>query len=125
MLSGLSGKQFLGWLLFGPFDRLLLPEEHNDEETLMFKVVEIKNTCDACPAQWEGIDAEGRPVYVRYRWGYLAISLGEKFGDIVSAINGEEIFGTQLGHGLHGEMSYDQLRAATKGIIEFPPQEVT
>ena len=91
----------------------------------MLKVVEIKNTCEACPAQWEGIDAAGRPVYVRYRWGYLEISIGEKGEGIGSAVNGQEIFGTQIGHTLHGEMSYDELKKVTAGIIEFPPQEAT
>jgi hypothetical protein len=86
----------------------------------VLRVVEIKKTCDACPAQWEGRDAEGRPVYVRYRWGYLWVGAGEKGEDIGGAIDGREVFGKQLGDGLDGVLPYDKLKAATAGIIEFP-----
>ena len=57
----------------------------------MLRVIEIKKTCEAAPSQWEGVDAEGRPVYVRYRWGYLSIRIGEKGKDITSAVKGQEI----------------------------------
>lgn len=91
--------------------------------TVMVKVVEIKKTCDALPAQWEGTDEEGRPVYVRYRWGFLWIGVGKKGEDINSAVDGQEIFGKEIGKSLDGIMSYDGLRAVTAGIIEFPPEE--
>jgi len=91
----------------------------------MLRVVEIKKTCDALPAQWEGTDAEGRPVYVRFRWGFLWVGVGEKGKDIDSAVCGQEVFGKQIGKNLGGVMSYDELKAATKEIIQFPPVEAT
>jgi len=30
----------------------------------------------SCPAQWSGHDENGRDVYVRYRWGRLAVEIG-------------------------------------------------
>ena len=89
----------------------------------MLKIETIKNTCESCPAQWEGIDAEGRPVYVRYRWGYLAISVGEKYKGIDSAINGQEVFGKQIGSGFHGESLTMNLKSPPPGIMNFRHNE--
>lgn len=35
----------------------------------MIEINNLKQTCAACPAQWEFTTFEDRPVYVRYRWG--------------------------------------------------------
>lgn len=37
------------------------------------KVVELVQTCDACPAQWDGLLDDGRAIYIRYRWGFLEV----------------------------------------------------
>lgn len=39
-------------------------------------VVELKMTCLACPAQWEGRMSDGRWVYVRFRHGRLSLGYG-------------------------------------------------
>lgn len=39
---------------------------------------ELKQTCQSCPAQWEGRTASGYPLYVRYRFSILSVYLGEK-----------------------------------------------
>lgn len=36
--------------------------------------MQIKQTCDACPSQWDVIDDTGEAFYVRYRWGELTIT---------------------------------------------------
>jgi hypothetical protein len=41
----------------------------------MIQVAKITKTCEACPAQWEGELVDGTPIYVRYRWGGLTITL--------------------------------------------------
>lgn len=40
-------------------------------------VAEIKQTCGACPSQWECKLEDGRFMYVRYRFGHLSIGIGD------------------------------------------------
>lgn len=63
----------------------------------------IEKTCYGCPTQYQGKLADGRMFYVRYRWGYLSISVSEeKTDDVMDAVDGEEVLGEQLGDGLDG-----------------------
>lgn len=39
-------------------------------------IADLTHTCLACPSQWEGRLADGRPLYIRYRWGRLRVRLG-------------------------------------------------
>lgn len=48
-------------------------------------VVELKQTCSACPSQWEGSTDDGRCVYIRYRWGTLEVGIGETKGDAIDS----------------------------------------
>lgn len=59
----------------------------------------LTRTCTACPAQWDAYDAEGTlAYYIRYRWGWLSLSLYREDGTI-----GEEVEAMNLGHGdFHG-----------------------
>ncbi len=62
------------------------------------KVKKIVETCSACPSQWEGSLEDGRTLYIRYRHGYLSIRLSpEPTNDVMKAVGGEEIFGTEHG----------------------------
>lgn len=90
----------------------------------MITVVRIINTCQACPSQWEGATADGRVIYVRYRWGNLRINIGPQ-GDntLRSALHGDEVVHLTLGGDLDGSISYDDLRAATAGVITWPDAE--
>jgi hypothetical protein len=38
--------------------------------------VELRQTCEACPSQWEARDDTGRQVYIRYRSGVLSWGFG-------------------------------------------------
>ncbi len=78
----------------------------------MIVVREIRKTCGACPAQWEGWTVDGRSVYVRYRWGFLSIRVG-----------GESYYEDTVGDGLHGCMEYDSLKRHTRHIISWPEEE--
>ena len=40
------------------------------------KVQELKQTCYACPSQWEGKLSSGQYIYIRYRWGVLRVGIG-------------------------------------------------
>ena len=52
----------------------------------MIVVTEIVQTCGACPSQWEGKTADGRHVYVRYRYGFLQVGIGATLDETVSAV---------------------------------------
>jgi hypothetical protein len=83
------------------------------------KVVELAQTSDASPSQWEGKADDGRFVYVRFRWGHLRIGVGATLDEAITE-DRKTIFEQQLSDGLDGELSYEQLRAATKGVVEWP-----
>jgi len=38
------------------------------------RVIEVKQTDDYCPSQWEGTLEDGKRFYIRYRWGTLSVS---------------------------------------------------
>ena len=86
----------------------------------MLKVVELQNINEGAPAQWQGHDSSENPVYVRYRGGYLSVCVGRKGDSIFSAVYGDEIFGRQVGDAHSDEMSFDELKAATAGAVEWP-----
>jgi hypothetical protein len=84
----------------------------------MVKVTEIKQTCSFCPSQWEGQTNDGQVVYVRYRWGFLSIRVGNTLDDAVC--RGQEIFEDSVGDGMDGFLTYDELRNLTVGKIIWP-----
>ncbi|GAF71645.1 unnamed protein product [marine sediment metagenome] len=66
------------------------------------KVKELYRTCCACPAQWEGETINGRPIYIRYRYGFFAFSVGKKMGD--NLLDYRTIYSYQHGDGFDGDM---------------------
>lgn len=92
----------------------------------MIAVQEIIKTCDSCPAQWEGKTTDGKMIYVRYRWGLLTIEVSLKpSDDIFDALDGAEVFNQQIGAGLDGHLTYQELKSSTIGTVEFPMSETT
>jgi hypothetical protein len=62
------------------------------------KIKSIKNTSTCCPSQWEGITESNEVIYIRYRWGRLAIQLSEPNGTITDAVNtGRVLYNKQIG----------------------------
>jgi hypothetical protein len=49
----------------------------------MFTLVQLKQTCSACPAQWEGQLEDGRKLYARYRWGHLSVGVADTLDEAV------------------------------------------
>ena len=81
------------------------------------RLVEVRQTCSASPAQWEGRTDDGRPVYIRYRWGYLSVQCGAVGGDIDSAVVGDEVYGEQCGDEYDGVIEWDDV--CRRAGIEF------
>jgi hypothetical protein len=85
----------------------------------MVKITEIRRTCFACPAQWEGKTEFGY-VYIRFRWGTLAVRSGSTVED---AIAGPTIFEWHDTDGFCGFMEYDELKKLTANILDLPDAE--
>jgi hypothetical protein len=86
----------------------------------MVNVTEIRRTCFACPAQWEG-KAEAGYVYIRFRWGHLAVRFGptkEK------ALAGDAAFEWQDADESNGLMEYEELKRITAGVLALPDCEI-
>jgi hypothetical protein len=83
---------------------------------LVIVVTELTRTCTACPAQWEGRTADGKHVYVRYRWGWLKVGLGATLDDAVD----DDGISLQLGDEYHGFLEYADLIEATKDLVSWP-----
>ncbi len=75
-------------------------------------------TCNRSPSQWEGKTADGRFLYVRYRWGLLEIGMGFTIDDAIDKSG--NVFRKQLGGKLDGSMEFEELRQATTGLVAWP-----
>jgi hypothetical protein len=85
----------------------------------MVKITEIRRTCLACPAQWEGKTESGY-VYIRFRWGSLTVRSGSTIKD---AIAGLSIFEWHDTDSFGGFMEYDELKELTSGVLDLPDVE--
>jgi len=78
----------------------------------MIHIKRIVKTCDACPAQWDAETEDGRYVYIRYRYGFLSVS-----------VDGERIVGKEVGDPLDGVMNFDELKVNLADEFSFHCQE--
>lgn len=71
------------------------------------KIVKLKQTCSACPSQWDGEMDNGTYFYARYRWGILRVE-----------VNHVVVLDKSLGDGLDGFLSTGDLEGelTTVGI---------
>jgi len=47
-------------------------------------IVELVQTCNACPSQWEGRLADGRSIYIRFRHGELRATCAQTIEDAIT-----------------------------------------
>lgn len=67
------------------------------------KIASLTQTCSACPSQWEGNLEDGRMIYIRYRHGWLSVSVSPKpTTDVSKAVMGESIYSESIGDDLDG-----------------------
>ena len=88
----------------------------------MITVTKAERTCSACPAQWDALTDDDREVYVRYRHGWLTVSVGDP-GDHseFAGVRGAEIVCENLGSS--GFLSYNDLKEFTKDAIRWPKHD--
>lgn len=79
-------------------------------------VISIKQTCSACPSQWEGRLIDGDYIYVRYRWGGLGVGIGKTRNTAIL----EDSFYKSIGDSLDGFLSYEELKEHTKDEFSWP-----
>jgi hypothetical protein len=89
----------------------------------MLRVTQLRHINASAPVQWQGQDADGRPVYARYSNGRLSVSVGVRGDSIFSAVYGEVVFAEQVGAEQSNEFDLEQMKAATAGFVEWPERE--
>jgi hypothetical protein len=88
-------------------------------------VVALKQTCPACPAQWEGTLEDGRSLYARYRGGGLSVGVGDGIKEAVRNSRPEEaLYFEHVGDCLDGFMDFAELRTHLYGLLDFPEELV-
>lgn len=89
------------------------------------RVIELIQTCLACPSQWEGKTNDNREIYIRYRWGRLSIDLGQEGVEHLkhSDLRGMNVlFEEKIGDEFDGVLEYEELKGllATRLHLELP-----
>lgn len=78
--------------------------------------VELRQTCEACPEQYDAYIDGDRVGYLRLRWGYFSVEC--------PWVNGEQVYEADIGGGYTGsfesnEQRAEQLRAACAAISRW------
>lgn len=85
------------------------------------KLVSLKNTCIACPSQWEGALEDGRAIYARYRHGELSVGVGNDINEAVrNGMSDQALYAKAIGNGFDGFMDFQELKAQLHRVLEFP-----
>jgi hypothetical protein len=75
------------------------------------KIKNLIQTCIACPSQWEAMTEDNRPVYIRYRWGTLQVTVGMPGDKHVLSENSRQVLNLDLGRGeFDGVISYNEIK---------------
>lgn len=77
----------------------------------MIEINKLKQTCGGCPSQWEFYTFDNRPVYVRYRWGFLSVRVSKQNGTITDAVvGGVPVIGKEIGNAFDGVIGWEQVK---------------
>jgi hypothetical protein len=82
------------------------------------EVMNLVQTCECHPSQWEGWTSDGRVIYVRFRHGRLWIGLAPDYRHTTPAM----LFVARYpgDNGDDGYLRYDTLQRLTEGIVDWP-----
>lgn len=58
-------------------------------------ILQLEQTCECAPAQWEGRTTDDRPIYIRGRHQILSARIGPTHGSIIDTVQGEEVIRIQ------------------------------
>ncbi len=59
-------------------------------------ITDVKRVTDFLPTQWHARTLDGRPVYVRYKYGRLSVNIGPAGGTIDDAVSAVHLFNEQV-----------------------------
>lgn len=85
-------------------------------------VTKVIQTCGACPSQWEGETADGRFVYARYRSGHMRVDVAANEQEWTHGRD-DCVYEEDFGGWLDGYITYDELKAHTAGVLEWPDDD--
>jgi hypothetical protein len=85
-------------------------DEDSSKKRTPIEINDLVKTCSGCPSQWEFYTFDKRPVYVRYRWGYLSVRIGAPNAEMSEAYTGVAIIGRQLGDNLDGSIDWKYVK---------------
>ena len=91
-----------------------------------FQVSRVRRSNDSSPAEWEGLTADGRGIYVRYGGGELTVYLGHPDdGPELAEANGRLLLlkVVELDNPNAGSMTLSELKRHTGGYISWPDRE--
>ena len=82
---------------------------------MIYQVKWLKQTCNACPSQWEGETVCGKPIYIRYRWGALTCT---------EDVGGPNFIERQvIGDSFHGVLEQDEMIRHLQSVFDFSNTE--
>jgi len=85
------------------------------------KIKRLVNLGTVCPTQWRGKTFDDRPIYIRFRWGYLTAQVGKKDGDVWDAIDNKPVFSKQIDRNEYAGFLLDsRMRKILSYIFDFP-----
>ena len=79
----------------------------------MFALQSVKRTTGAAISQFEGLTADGRHVYVRFRWGELSVHLGGAGQPVENVLNGELVYHGNYGDRHDFDIDWDEVECLT------------
>lgn len=118
-MQGMLCAKCHGWHLNGnePGDDAPCPADADQTDGESVRIVQLDQTCMACPSQWEGRLDDGRAVYIRYRGGWGRIAVGATVDDAV--LTDDYVFEWFGDHPLDGSITLDELKALVPERIVF------
>ena len=82
-------------------------------------IAALRRTTTTTPTQWEGALTDGRPIYIRYRWGELSVRIGKDGETIDQAAEAVPWFEGAVGGANDSGLDLSQVLSAT-GLILAP-----
>ena len=82
------------------------------------EVINLVQTCECHPSQWEGWTSDGRVIYVRFRHSQLWIGLAPDYRRTAPTTLFVARYAGERGD--DGDLRYETLQHLTEGIVDWP-----
>lgn len=78
------------------------------------KCTSLEITCSACPSQWDGVLANGKRIYIRYRFGILTAETYES-----NIFDRSLLLAKDLNDKWGGVLSTEEMISHLEGTVDF------